>query len=84
MTDIAKRVKRIVIEHLDLDVEDVADTADFVDDLGADSLDVVELSIEIETEFDVDLTDDEIDGIATVRDAIAAVEAHVGERRQAS
>lgn len=70
MSDIAARVKKIVIEHLGVDEEKVTESASFIDDLGADSLDTVELVMAFEEEFGVEIPDDAADTILTVGDAI--------------
>jgi len=70
MADIIERVKKIIIEQLDVAEEDVVPTASFVDDLGADSLDQVELIMAMEEEFNVSISDEDAEKIATVQDAI--------------
>lgn len=70
MSDIAERVKKIVIDHLGVDAEKVSEGASFIDDLGADSLDTVELVMAFEEEFGVEIPDDAAEKIATVKDAI--------------
>lgn len=70
MSDIAERVKKIVIEHLGVDEAKVTDEARFVDDLGADSLDTVELVMAFEEEFGIEIPDDAAEKINTVKDAI--------------
>jgi len=74
MSDIAERVKNIVIEHLGVDAEKVTEGASFIDDLGADSLDTVELVMAFEEEFGVEIPDDAADTILTVGDAIKYIE----------
>lgn len=74
MSDIAESIKKIVIEHLDVDAEKVTESASFIDDLGADSLDNVELVMAFEEEFDVEIPDDAAETIQTVGDAIKFVE----------
>ena len=74
MSDIAERIKKIVIEHLDVDADKVTDNAGFIDDLGADSLDNVELVMAFEEEFGVEIPDDAAETIQTVGDAIKFVE----------
>jgi acyl carrier protein len=71
MSDIADRVKKIVVEHLGVDAEKVSDNASFIDDLGADSLDTVELVMAFEEEFGVEIPDDAAETILTVGDAVA-------------
>ncbi len=70
MSDIAERVKKIVVEHLGVEAEKVTDNANFIDDLGADSLDTVELVMAFEEEFNVEIPDDAAETIVTVGDAI--------------
>ena len=70
MSDIAARVKKIVIEHLGVEADKVVDTANFIDDLGADSLDTVELVMAFEEEFSVEIPDDAAEQIQTVGDAV--------------
>jgi acyl carrier protein len=70
MSDIAVRVKKIVVEHLGVDAEKVTENASFIDDLGADSLDTVELVMAFEEEFGVEIPDDAAETILTVGDAI--------------
>lgn len=74
MSDIAESIKKIVVEHLDVDPEKVTEDASFIDDLGADSLDNVELVMAFEEEFDVEIPDDAAETIQTVGDAIKFVE----------
>jgi acyl carrier protein len=70
MSDTAERVKKIVIEHLGVEADKVTEAAGFIDDLGADSLDIVELVMAFEEEFNVEIPDDAAEKIATVKDAI--------------
>jgi acyl carrier protein len=70
MSDIAERVKKIVIEHLGVEADKVTESASFIDDLGADSLDTVELVMAFEEEFGVEIPDDAAETILTVGDAI--------------
>jgi acyl carrier protein len=70
MSDTAERVKKIVIEHLGVEDDKVTEAASFIDDLGADSLDIVELVMAFEEEFNVEIPDDAAEKIATVKDAI--------------
>ena len=70
MSDIAERVKKIVVEHLGVEPEKVSEEANFIDDLGADSLDTVELVMAFEEEFGVEIPDDAAEKITTVKDAI--------------
>jgi acyl carrier protein len=70
MSDIATRVKKIVVEHLGVDEDKVTQAASFIDDLGADSLDTVELVMAFEEEFSVEIPDDAAEKIQTVGDAV--------------
>lgn len=72
--DIASRVKKIVIEHLDIDAEKVQDNASFIDDLGADSLDTVELVMAFEEKFGIEIPDDAAETIRTVGDAVKFIQ----------
>ncbi len=74
--DIAERVKKIVIEHLGVEESKVADSASFIDDLGADSLDTVELVMAFEEEFGCEIPDDAAEKIVTVKDAIDFIQEH--------
>jgi acyl carrier protein len=73
MSDIEQRIKNIICEQLDVAEDDVVPTASFVDDLGADSLDQVELIMAMEEEFDVSIPDEDAEKIATVKDAISYI-----------
>jgi acyl carrier protein len=70
MSDIAERVKKIIVEHLGVDAAKVTDNASFIDDLGADSLDTVELVMAFEEQFSVEIPDDAAEKIITVKDAV--------------
>ena len=72
--DISTRVKKIVVEHLGVDEDKVTDGASFIDDLGADSLDTVELVMAFEEEFGCEIPDDAAEKILTVKDAVNYVE----------
>ena len=74
MSDISERVKKIVVEHLGVESEKVVDSASFVDDLGADSLDTVELVMAFEEEFNIEIPDEIAEKITTIIDAIAHIE----------
>jgi acyl carrier protein len=74
MSDVAERVKKIVVEHLGVEPEKVVDKASFIDDLGADSLDIVELVMAFEEEFGVEIPDDAAETILTVGDAVKFLE----------
>ena len=70
MSDIAEKVKKIICEQLDVSEADVVPTASFVDDLGADSLDQVELIMAMEEDFEISISDENAEKILTVQDAI--------------
>lgn len=74
MSDIAERVKKIVVEHLGIEEDKVADGASFIDDLGADSLDTVELVMAFEEEFSIEIPDEAAEKIVTVSDAIKYID----------
>lgn len=71
MSNVAERVKKIVIEHLGVDAGKVTEAASFIEDLGADSLDTVELVMAFEEEFGVEIPDDAAEKIVTVGDAVS-------------
>ena len=70
MSDVAEQVKKIVVEHLGVDASKVIENASFIDDLGADSLDTVELVMAFEEEFSIEIPDDAAETILTVADAV--------------
>ena len=74
MSDVAERVKKIVVEHLGVDADKVTLEASFIDDLGADSLDNVELVMAFEEEFGIEIPDDAAETIQTVGDAVKFIE----------
>jgi acyl carrier protein len=76
MSDIGERVKKIVVEHLGVEADKVTDSASFIDDLGADSLDTVELVMAFEEEFGCEIPDDAAEKIVTVKDAVSFIEQH--------
>ena len=78
MSDTADRVKKIVVEHLGVEADKVSEDASFIDDLGADSLDIVELVMAFEEEFGVEIPDDAAEKISTVSDAIKYIDEHKG------
>jgi acyl carrier protein len=78
MSDTPDRVKKIVVEHLGVDADKVTEEASFIDDLGADSLDIVELVMAFEEEFGVESPDDAAEKITTVKDAIDYIEQNKG------
>ena len=78
MSEIGERVKKIVVEHLGVEPEKVVDSASFIDDLGADSLDTVELVMAFEEEFGCEIPDEAAEKILTVKDAIAFIQQKLG------
>lgn len=78
MSDITERVQKITVEHLDVDAAKVEPKASFIDDLGADSLDIVELVMAFEEEFDIEIPDDAAETIQTVGDAIKFIQERKG------
>lgn len=74
MSEIANRVKEIIVEKLGVDENEVTETASFTTDLGADSLDTVELIMEFEKAFDITIPDEDAEKITTVGDAVAYIE----------
>ena len=77
MSDVAERVKKIVVEHLGVDAGKVSEAASFIDDLGADSLDTVELVMALEEEFECEIPDEEAEKITSVQQAIDYINAHL-------
>jgi acyl carrier protein len=75
--DIAEKVKEIVSQQLDVDIAEVKDEAQFIEDLGADSLAIVELVLAFEEQFEIDIPDEDTEKIATVGDAIKYIQGHV-------
>lgn len=74
MSSVEDKVKQIIAEKLSVEMEDIVPEASFVDDLGADSLDLVELIMTMEEEFDIDISDEDAEKITTVKDAFDYVE----------
>lgn len=77
MSSVDERVKKIVVEQLGVKAEEVTTTASFVDDLGADSLDTVELVMALEEEFECEIPDEEAEKITTVEQAISYINEHL-------
>ena len=77
LATVTERVTKVIVDRLGVDEVEVKPEASFSDDLGADSLDVVELVMELEDEFDMEISDDDAEKIATVGDAISYIEAKV-------
>lgn len=74
MHDITKRIKKIIIEKLDIKEENLFNHTSFIEDLGADSLDIVELIMALEEEFDIEISDEEAEKITTIQKAIDYIE----------
>ena len=74
MSDVVDRVKKIVVEHLSVEEDTISDSSSFIDDLGADSLDTVELVMAFEEEFGIEIPDDAAETIQTVGDAVKFIE----------
>ena len=79
MSEIAEKVKNIIVDKLSVDESEVTNEASFTNDLGADSLDTVELIMEFEKEFGIQIPDDQAEKITTVGDAIAYIEANTNK-----
>lgn len=77
MSTVDERVKKIVAEQLGLKAEDIKNEASFVDDLGADSLDTVELVMALEEEFEIEIPDEEAEKITTIQEAINHIDAYL-------
>ncbi|HOQ67000.1 MAG TPA: acyl carrier protein [Candidatus Atribacteria bacterium] len=75
--DVLSKVKEIVVDQLGVDEDDVSLDASFIDDLGADSLDIVELIMAFEEEFDIEIPDDDAERITTVGEAVEYIESRV-------
>jgi acyl carrier protein len=73
---IQDKVKKIIAEKLSVEIEELVPEASFVDDLGADSLDLVELIMSMEEEFDIEISDEEAEKLATVKDVFDYIDAH--------
>ncbi|MFA6701426.1 MAG: acyl carrier protein [Dysgonamonadaceae bacterium] len=76
MSEVAERVKSIIVDKLGVEEAEVTETASFQNDLGADSLDTVELIMEFEKEFNISIPDDQAEKISTVGDAVSYIEEH--------
>jgi len=77
--EITRKVKKVIAEQLGLQEEEVKDEASFLNDLGADSLDIVEMVMTLEEEFNMDISDEEAEKIQTVREAIQYIVERVGK-----
>ncbi|MEZ5425834.1 MAG: acyl carrier protein [Pyrinomonadaceae bacterium] len=76
MSEVQEKIKQIVVDELGVDEAEVTENARFIEDLGADSLDLVELVMRFEEEFDIEIPDEDAEKIQAVRDAYAYVEQH--------
>ena len=76
MSETADRVKKIVVEHLGVEPDKVTEDASFIDDLGADSLDIVELVMAFEEEFGIEIPDEDAEKITRVKEAIEYIDSH--------
>ena len=77
---VADQVKKIIVEQLGVDEDEVTSDASFVDDLGADSLDTVELVMAFEEEFSIEIPDEDAEKITRVKDAVSYIEAHTKKK----
>jgi acyl carrier protein len=77
--DIADKVKEIISQQLDVDLAEVKEPASFIDDLGADSLAIVELVLAFEEQFEIDIPDEDTEKIRTVGDAVSYIQEHKGK-----
>ena len=80
MSETSDRVKKIVVEHLGVEAEKVTEDASFIDDLGADSLDIVELVMAFEEEFGIEIPDEDAEKITRVKEAIEYIEGHAKKK----
>jgi acyl carrier protein len=81
MSDVADRVKKIVVEHLGVEESKVTENASFIDDLGADSLDTVELVMAFEEEFGIEIPDEDAEKITRVKEAVEYIDAHAKSKK---
>ena len=81
MSDTAERVKKIVVEHLNVDADKVTDNASFIEDLGADSLDTVELVMAFEEEFGIEIPDEDAEKITRVKEAVEYIDSHAKSKK---
>jgi acyl carrier protein len=81
MASVEERVKQIIVEQLGVDEGEVTPTASFVDDLGADSLDTVELVMAFEEAFGIEIPDEDAEKIATVKDAVDYIQKHASSKK---
>jgi acyl carrier protein len=81
MASVEERVKQIIVEQLGVDEAEVTPTASFVDDLGADSLDTVELVMAFEEAFEIEIPDEDAEKIRTVQDAVSYIDSHAKAKK---
>ena len=79
MSEVFDRVKKVVVEQLGVDESEVTPESNFIDDLGADSLDVFQIVIAIEEQFDIEISDQDAEEIKTVGDAVKYIESKIGQ-----
>jgi len=82
MSSVAEQVRAIIVEQLGVDEKEVTEKASFIDDLGADSLDTVELVMAFEEEFELEISDEDAEEITTVSDAVNYIEAKMGQEQK--
>jgi len=80
MSSVAEKVKSIIVEQLGVEADEVTPDASFTDDLGADSLDIVELVMAFEEEFGIEIPDEDAEKIGRVKEAVSYIEQHAGEK----
>jgi acyl carrier protein len=80
MSSVAEKVKSIIVEQLGVEADEVTPEASFTDDLGADSLDIVELVMAFEEEFGIEIPDEDAEKIGRVKEAVSYIEQHAGEK----
>ena len=81
MSETSDRVKKIVVEHLGVEADKVTEEASFIDDLGADSLDIVELVMAFEEEFGLEIPDEDAEKITRVKEAVEYIESHAKTKK---
>ena len=81
MSDIGERVKKIVVDNLGVDPDKVTENASFIEDLGADSLDTVELVMAFEEEFGIEIPDEDAEKITRVKEAVEYIESHAKSKK---
>jgi acyl carrier protein len=82
MSDVREKVKQVIVDQLSVNPEEVTDDASFIEDLGADSLDIVELVMELEEQFGVDIPDEDAEKISTVGEAIKYIDVKLLEGKE--